>query len=148
MNVLDALTTRLDRPLRATIRNRVAAMMRQIDYLEESQNPDLKFVESKGWTKTRLNTLCALNSFYQTVIGPLASSARSTTRIGLTQKIPIKYGEEITFDAARSRQIRSVHAAFLTLARSTGLPDRFLYANHADDLVYELSQSLRGTAEG
>jgi hypothetical protein len=147
MNVLDTLTKRLDGPVRERIRDRVAAMMRQIDYLEETENPDLKFIEAKGWTKTRLNALCALNSFYQTVIGPLASSARPTTRIGLGDKIPIKYGEQITFDAARSIQIQSVHAAFIELANSTGLPNRFLFANHADDLIYQLSQLLNDGLE-
>ena len=147
MNVLDTLTKRLEGPIRKRIRDRVTAMMRQIDHLEETDDPNLKFIQSKGWTKTRLNALCALNSFYQTVIGPLASSARGRTKIGLGQKIPIKYGEEITFDAARSSQMSSLSAAFVELARSTGLPDRFLYASHADDLVYQLSQLLHDISE-
>jgi hypothetical protein len=148
MSVLDILTKRIDGQIRERIRDRVAAMMRQIDYLEETENPDLKFLQSKGWTKTRLNALCALNSFYQTVIGPLASSARGRTKIGLGQKIPIKYGEEITFDAARSTQMHSLHAAFLQFASSTGLPNRFLYANRADDLIYQVSQFLHDVPEG
>ena len=96
MSVLDTLTKRLDGRIRKRIRDRVDAMMREIDFLEEIEDPHLRFIQSKGWTKTRLNALCSLNSFYQIVAGPFASSARGRTKIGIGEKIPIKYGEEIT----------------------------------------------------
>jgi hypothetical protein len=144
--VYDTLIKRLDPALRVTIQRRTDAMMRQIDYLRENGNTELIFIQTRGWTKPRLEILCSLNSFYQIVIGPLASSARRETRIGLGQKIPIKYGEEIVFDASRSREIRAVHSAFLALVQTTNLPNKFLHANHADDLIFEISRFLHASS--
>jgi len=138
--VYKTLIKPLDPELRLTIQQRTDSMMRQIDYLEEHENSELAFIQQRGWTTSRLNVLCYLNSFYQIVIGSLASSARAETRIGLGERIPIKYGEEIRFDKERSAQIRAVHTAFLDVVRQTNLPDRFLHANHTDDLVFEISR--------
>jgi hypothetical protein len=144
--VYNTLIRRLDGPVRATIDRRADAMMRQIAYLSEINDRRLVFVSRRGWTLDRLAVLCSLNSFYQTVIGPLASSARRETRIGLGERIPINYGEEIRFDGERAAEMRALHSAFLRLVGATGLPNTFLHANHADDLIFILSEFLHASS--
>jgi len=145
--VYESLIKRLDSGVRVSIQRRTDAMMRQVEFLREQQHPQLVYIQQRGWTNARINVLCSLNSFYQIVIGPLASSARRTTKIGLGDRIPIDYGEEIRFDEKRSSELRAVHAAFLGIVRQTNLPDRFLYANHADDLIFEISRVLNASPD-
>ena len=132
--VQGTLTKGLEPPIRIAINRRIEAMTRQIAYLDETKNRRLARLHRRGWTNDRLYILCALNSFYQIVIGPLASSARHEGKIGLGERIPIDYGDQITFDAERARLMRGLHAAFLGLVAKTRLPTGFLHANHADDL--------------
>lgn len=139
--VYQSLIRQLDTPVRATIQRRAEAMMRQIVYLQETEQERLVFLLRAGWTLDRLAVLCSINSFYQIVIGPLASSGRSDSRTGLGERIPIQYGEEIKFDGKRAADMRRLHTAFTTLVHSMNIPLRLLYANHADDLIFELSRS-------
>jgi len=138
-DVLKVLTQRLAPPLQAMIKERVEAMMRQIVYLDDKRDPHLEMVKRHGWSKEHLEVICSLNSFYQFVIGPLASSARYT-RTGLGGATPILYGDRIVFDAARARKLQVVEAAFMALVGDSRLDERLLYANHADDLVYNLAK--------
>jgi hypothetical protein len=145
MSVYETLTKGLDRPIRLTIERRVEAMMRQIGYLAEVSDERLGFLQQRGWTHDRLAALCTLNSFYQIVVGPLASSARGETRIGLGDRLPIEYGDEIRFDSKRSAEMRALHIGFMDLVAATRLPFNFLHANHADDLIFTLFNYLHAS---
>ena len=76
--------------------------------LSEIQNRQLLIVREGGWTQEQLEVLCVLcvlNSFYQIVLGPLASSAREHTG-QLGSEIPVLHGSML-FDAQRARDISS-----------------------------------------
>lgn len=138
---LKILTSGLDRDLRGKILARVDALMRGVKYMQETNNELISKLERQGWNLNRLETICALNAFYQIVLGPLSSSARERTG-ALGEDIPILYGELIRFDTARSRKIRAAHMAFTEII--AGLPGQtsLITASHADDLVYLLNKAL------
>lgn len=148
---LDPVTTilvnDLDRDLRTQIVARREAMLREKRFLEEREDPSLSSVKAIGWTDERFEALCGLNSFYQLVLGPLASSARE--RMGLLGRdIPILYGETLRFDAERAARLRSAHADFFeTIA---DLPDAvgLLTAPHFSDLVFRLARATGGEIRG
>lgn len=137
-SVTQSLTAGLDSDLRNRIRQRVSEMMRQVRYLEESQNSRLREVREAGWTLERIELLAALNSFYQVVLGPLASSARKGLKSN-GRAIPILYGDSIRFDRERSAAIQRAHLGFFRAIEQVPDPGRLLEANHADDMVYRLS---------
>jgi len=140
-DILKLLTSELDRDLRNQIKRRVDALERGIKYMQETNNERLAALQRQGWSIDRIEVICALNAFYQSVLGPLASSARE--RVGvLGEEIPILYGDLIRFDADRNSKIRSAHKAFADII--SGLPGglQLITANHASDIVYSLDKAL------
>ena len=110
--VTAALVKNLDRELRTQIVRRGESMLREKRFLQEREDRSLSFVKNLGWTDERLEALCGLNSFYQLVLGPLASSARERFGI-LGREIPILYGETLDSmpTAARGSGARTPHSS-------------------------------------
>lgn len=148
---LDSITAilvkNLDRELRSQIVRRREAMLREKTFLEERGDTRLLFVRDLGWTDERLEVLCGLNSFYQLVLGPLASSARERFGI-LGREVPILYGESLRFDEERGSRLRSAHMAFF--AAFADLPDAagLLAAPHFGDLLFRLARHLHDNVRG
>src|SRR6185295_13036479 len=109
--VTSVLVQKLDGELRRQVLDRREAMLRELRFLRVRQDRFLEVVQSAGWTDQRLEVLCGLNSFYQLVLGPLASSARERFGI-LGEEVPILYGDSLRFDRQRATQLRSAHRAF------------------------------------
>ena len=141
------LVKNLDRELRTHVVGRREAMLREKRFLSEREDASLSSVRSFGWTDERLEVLCGLNSFYQLVLGPLASSARERFGI-LGREIPILYGETLRFDAERGSRLRSAHRAFV--AAVADIPDAMgvLTAPHFSDLVFRLARNIQGDTRG
>ncbi len=140
--VLQLLTARLERELKRRINERVDVMLREIAYLEEQENTDLHYLQRRGWTREKLQVVCCMNSFYQIVLAPLASSAREEIPEGIGEEIPILYGE-LRFDARRAKAIREVHTAFEHLISRAELPTDALTFNRPSDFVYRTARRLR-----
>lgn len=140
--VLRTLTANLNSETSAKVQKRVDALMREVKYLNETQNELLLGIQQEGWTNERLEIICELNAFYQIVIGPLASSARERTGV-LGEQIPILYGEMLRFDAIRSRKMRSLHKAFMEATSDLPAHIDLMTANQAYDLVKSLRMTLK-----
>lgn len=105
--VTNLLTSRFDKELRIAVLNRRENMLRELRYLEERRDQRLDVARQQQWTKERFEALCGLNSFYQLVLGPLASSSRE--RFGtLGREVPILYGETLRFDSNRRGPLKPV----------------------------------------
>lgn len=141
--ILEILSRGLDWEVRRRLDMRRSAMVRQIEYLRSQQNEMLFFLEVRQFTVDRLNTICSLNTFYQIVLAPLASSARLKPPLGLGERVPITYGETIRFDAQRARNIRATHRAFLQLTRRFGIPENVLTASDAYEMVSRMMSRIR-----
>lgn len=133
--VLNTLISDLDGDLQRQVRSRVDAMRRHLAFMAVSDNRDYHVVLRAGWTGERMEILCELNSFYQVILGPLASSARSGQGQVLGKEIPIQYGEALRFDAERAELVRRAMASFMWRVRRLGLTSRMLTAARADDLI-------------
>lgn len=116
-------------------------MLRELRFMEDKGDSRLMLARAAGWTSKRLTVLCGLNSFYQLVLGPLASSARDRYGV-LGREVPILYGESLRFDERRSSELRGAHAAFMSALHDVPDAPRLLTAPHANDLVYRLAKSL------
>ncbi|MEA2491704.1 MAG: hypothetical protein QOH21_3496 [Acidobacteriota bacterium] len=55
---------------------RFEAMYRELGFRWEQSDDNAAFLRSVGYTTEHLRALCALNSFYQIVIGPLSAASR------------------------------------------------------------------------
>jgi hypothetical protein len=143
MSVLPELASQLDPELNRQIRWRVEALARHARFLTKRESEDMLFVRSRGWTDERLHILYELNSFYQIVLAPLASATRIRSDIGLGRAIPIRYGHR-SFDAEYAKEVDQMMRAFMARMRRSGISQRILAANRADDLVAALAVQLKG----
>jgi hypothetical protein len=132
------LAADLHAEVRGLIERRVDAMERHMAFLADQGDPRLELVGKLGWSRSRLRVVCGLNSFYQVVLAPLASSARASFPRNLGGRTPINYGTRIRFDVRRSRAIRRMMAAFNELVTESGIPLEALEANQFDDMVLSL----------
>lgn len=139
--VLSTLTGELEPEMRIRISERVNTMRRQLQYMLDAEDASITYVQSRGWELQRLIVVCELNSFYQAVLGPLASSARE--RCGsLGEDLAVLYGS-LRFDKNRARRVRAAHIGFMAIVAELEIPQELLTANHSADMVYQLSNNLR-----
>lgn len=145
--VTSILVDQLDRELRIQILRRREAMLRELRFLEEREDPSLLSIRRSDWTNERLEVLCGLNAFYQLVLGPLASSSRD--RFGeLGREIPIQYGELLRFDAERSRRLRRAHMAFMVAIGDVPDVQGLLTAPQFRDMVFRLARHVEENGRG
>jgi len=145
--VTSVLVQKLDGELRRQVLDRREAMLRELRFLRVRQDRFLEVVQSAGWTDQRLEVLCGLNSFYQLVLGPLASSARERFGI-LGGEVPILYGDSLRFDRQRATQLRSAHRAFFAALSEVPDAHKMVKAPHFSDLVFRLALNLEGNGHG
>jgi hypothetical protein len=144
--VTPILVAELDSDLRLRILRRKEAMLRQLRHLRETENAELILLVGRGWSMDRLEVICGLNSFYQIVLGPLASSAREREGV-LGNEVPILYGDSLRFDREHALMVRRLHTAFMNAVRDLPVAPSMLTAPHASDLVFRLAAAVRGNAE-
>jgi hypothetical protein len=142
-SVLLALVGMMERDIKDQCDRRYQALVWQYRYLVETQNEHLIFTYSQGWFSERYKVLFALNSFFQIVIGPLASSSRGVSEVGVGSSIPINYGASIKFDEARNHSINKVYSDFINLVNEFGIDEWWLNLNQANDITYQIAKKLR-----
>lgn len=129
------------------IYRRYNALVRQYEYLLEKQNEHLLFTFRNGWFGDKYKTLFALNSFFQIVIGPLASSTRGVSKIGVGSFIPLTYGKSVRFDEQRNSIINKTYIEFISMTNGMGFQEWWLNLNQTDDAVFQIAKSIRENGE-
>lgn len=141
--VLTTLVEPLDREVRLIVRRRFDDMRRHLSHLREKRDPALKMTQQHGWTIDRLEVVLALNSFYQIVLAPLASSGRNYGNRELGSSIPVVYGESMRFDRAWGERIMSAYQAFKEITFQFDIRESYLTAQHADDVIFRINRDLK-----
>lgn len=141
--ILNLLVGKMDRDIRDQCDRRYQALVRQYSYLVEKQNQDLMFTYYRGWFSDRYKVLFAFNSFFQIVIGPLASSSRGVSLVGVGSSIPINYGASMRFDDTRNKAVNKAYSDFIALIYATGIDEWWLNLNQASDIVYKVAEKIR-----
>ncbi len=136
------LSEYLEYDLRQLIDKRVSAFKRQLEYMKTKDSPHLLKLYSNNWNDEMLKVVFVLNSFYQLVLGPLDSSARSSTIIGLGSDIPISYGTSIKFNASRNRKINKAVESFNKIVEKLEINSFVMGLNSANDIVFNLAKVL------
>jgi hypothetical protein len=139
--VLDELISDLDPDLQLQMRGRVAAMLRHLQYLRETNSPALANFGMQSWPMERLEIFCELNSFYQIIMAPLASSSRTSLDTFLGAEVPIRYGDSIIFDQSRAERVRRTMRDFMRRMHKIGVPQAVLTAARADDMLRALQRT-------
>lgn len=142
-SVLNVLVGNMEWKIKNQCERRYEALLRQYNYLVEKKNEHLMFTYREGWFSERYKVLFALNSFFQIVLGPLASSSRGVSEIGIGSRIPISYGTAIKFDDARNRAINKAYLDFNVLIYESGIDEWWLNLNQANDIVYQVAKKIR-----
>lgn len=142
-SILNVLVGKMEWDIREQCDRRYQGLLSQYNYLVETQNEHLLFTNRKGWYVERYKVLFALNSFFQVVIGPLVSSSRGVSEVGVGSSIPIKYGKSIRFDSARNRSVNKVYADFIILIRELGMEEWLLNLNQANDIVFQVAKRIK-----
>jgi hypothetical protein len=140
--VLTTLVEPLDGEVRVLVRRRFDDMRRQLGYLREKDHPALRMVRKRGWAVDRLEVVLALNSFYQVVLAPLASSGRNYRDRELGSSIPVVYGDSMRFDRSWGERITSVYDAFKEVTFQFDIRESYLTAQHTDDVVFRINRDL------
>lgn len=141
-DILVILTKDLESKVKSSIYRRVEAMRSNLSYFQETDKPELIYIISRGVTPEKIDTVFCLASFYQIVLGPLASSAYINNRQGLGSKVPIQYGQ-LSFNTERSNSIKETHMTFKALVEKLGIPFYWLYYNRVDDLIFYIAKKFK-----
>ncbi|MEC8965005.1 hypothetical protein ACO1HB_09835 [Alteromonas macleodii] len=136
------LSQHLEYELRQLIDKRVSAFKRQLEYIKAKDNTHLIKLYSNNWNDEMLKVVFVLNSFYQLVLGPLDSSARSSTLNGLGSEIPITYGASIKFNASRSHKINKAVESFNNIIARSEINSFVMGLNSANDIIFNLAKEL------
>lgn len=142
MKILEDLTKYLEWDDKKQIFNRTDAFKRQLAYIKEQNNQMLSVLYRYGWSDQKLHVVFAFNSFYQLVLGPLASSALPISNTGVGSSIPIRYGSSIKFDKSRNRKISNANSDFFTLLSQLDISPWLVNHSSANDIVYSIYKGL------
>ena len=139
--VLVPLTQKMHWRVRNSVTQRFDAMSRELDYKLEIQSADLQLMRSKKWTKLRLLTLLALNSFYQEFLAPLRASARNeTSRLGAQH--PIKHGA-LLFGTAHREAVVRANSQFTKIMDQARFDYAWLTVATCGDLIFKIARNIR-----
>lgn len=142
-SMLNLLTRKLDWDVKQQCQRRHAALVRQYQYLHETENEHLLYTLRRGWFAERYKVLFSLNTFFQIVIGPLASSSRGVSELGVGSTIPIHYGESVIFDTSRNTTINKMYMDYISMVGELKFNEWWLVQNQASDVVYQIAQYLK-----
>ncbi|EGR1117379.1 hypothetical protein CES77_18350 [Vibrio cholerae] len=142
LKFLDDLTKYLDWDVKKSIYSRTEAFYRQLIYMEEQNNDMLSLLYKRGWSGQKLHVIFALNSFYQLVLGPLASSALNISATGVGATIPIKYGNTIKFDKSRNRKISNANSDFFVMLSKLGISPLLVNYSSTNDIIFSIHRGL------
>jgi hypothetical protein len=114
--------------------------MREIRHQAEAATERHRAAADAGWDLSRIEVLCCLNSFYQVVLGPLATVARATVRSGLVSRHAIHYGLSMNVNDASIGAINACMARFEEILKRFNINPWWLHAARGNDLLYRLGR--------
>jgi len=141
MRVLEA---GLDYPTRRVFEGRTRKMLNDVGFLVQCEHEKTLIVIREGWTPDAIGAVCVLSVFYQVVLGPIASSARSCTGCGVGVAIPIRYGGLELFDSGRAARVNEMHDTFMRMVGKLNIGRFWLEKSSADDLIFQMACDLEG----
>lgn len=120
---------------------RCDALTSQLNYFDEKGDSRLRRVRHAGWTTKKLRVVLVLNAFYQTVLAPLASSARPTDG-SFVSRVDVVYGSSFVFDAEWRTAINRTYSVFTEMVFRLGITERFLTQQRTEDILYQIGRTV------
>lgn len=139
--ILDALLAGVHYAVRRLVMQRFEAMERELGFRWERSDGDAVFLRRLGYTAEHLRVLCALNSFYQIVIGPLSAASRKW-RVADFETLTIRHGD-LAVGPVEAVQLREMVSRFERIFAEIDMPARFGAANTTGDLIFVLASFER-----
>lgn len=139
--MLDALLADVHYAVRRLVMRRFQAMQQELGFRWEQPDGDAVFLRSIGYTAEHLRALCALNSFYQIVIGPLSAASRKW-RASDFDILTIRHGQ-LAVGPLETAQLREMVTRFERIFGEIDVPLRFGAANTTGDLIFVLASFER-----
>ena len=136
--VLAVLSDGMGPKARAALTKRADGLMRAIRFEAERRSHVYLEASAAGWSLSRLEVLCALNSFYHVVLGPLSTVGRASVQAGLATRIPIHFGTTLALDNSSIESLHACTARFDELIRHLGIHYWWLQAATGNDLLFAL----------
>lgn len=144
-SVLKILSESLDAPTRQALQSRTDSFIRTLKFLDERQDKTLGKVRRKGWSDADLEIIFSLNSFYQLVLGPLASSSRPEIHADIVKTRPIHYGTTLSISPNDTEAISACDHSFREITAQLGINLWWLQANRAEDVLYMITHPQHET---
>ena len=143
LSIIDILCRDLDWKVRERCIRRYEFLCRQYSYLGETNNEHLLTLIRAGWFDEKFKALFALNSFYQIVIGPLASSTRDAhNSLGIGSTTTITYGKKVKFNSESLAPVYSAYNDFLEFIEKLDFNEWLLILNQTSDIIYHIARDL------
>lgn len=144
--VLDALIAEVEWPVRRAVERRYSGMSRELEYLFTMRNnrvavSDAEIVQSEGWSLARVDVLCALNAFYQIVLGPQGAASRKFHKKELAN-LEVAHGSS-RFDEDRATATRMMIYEFERRFANLGFQSDVATAPTAGSLLFRLANRFR-----
>lgn len=139
--ILEALLVGVHYAVRRLVMQRFEAMARELGFRWEQSDGDAVFLRRLGYSSEHLRVLCALNSFYQIVIGPLSAASRRwrTTDFEL---LTIRHGK-LAVGPLEAAQLREMVTRYERIFNEIDMPLRFGAANTTGDLIFVVASFER-----
>jgi len=134
----------MDGRVRRGVLRRIDAMERELVFLADREDENVKFIRRRGWSDERLQLLFVLNSVYQQVLGPVQAAAKEGPE-GLGSTIPVRHGTA-SFSRATAGTVRVAMKDFLAMVDALKLQRSWLHSNTCGDVVFAIA-SLERTLE-
>ena len=139
--ILDTLLSRAHYAVRRLVMQRFEAMQRELGFRWEQSDRDAVYLRAIGYTAEHLRVLCALNSFYQVVVGPLAAASRKW-RASDFDSLTIRHGQ-LAVGPVEAGHLREMVSRFERIFGEIDMPWRFGAANTTGDLIFVLASYER-----
>ena len=144
--ISDPVLRSLDPRVRRGVSRRIDAMERELAFLAEREDDNLKLIRSRGWSDERLQVLFVLNSVYQQVLGPMQAAARGGPE-GLGNTIPVRHGTA-SFSRKTAESVQVAMKDFLMMVDTLKLQRSWLHSNTCGDVVFAVSSFERAVDRG
>src|ERR1043166_3341479 len=125
--ILDTLLTNVHYAVRRLVMQRFEAMERELGFRWQQSDGDAVFLRGIGYAAEHLRVLCALNSFYQIVIGPLSAASRKW-RAADFDTLTIRHGQ-LAVGRVEVAALRDMVTRFERIFGEIDMPSRFGAAN-------------------
>ena len=144
--IADPVLRSMDSRVRRGVQRRIDAMERELAFLAEREDDNVRLLRRRGWSDERLQVLFVLNSVYQQVLGPFQAAAKGGPE-GLGGAIPIRHGSA-SFGREMAGRVQVAMKDFLAMMDALELQRSWLHANTCGDVVFAVASFERAVERG